>query len=297
MSLDQRIQDATADLHTRTPVDPVSGLAGLRRTHHRRQLARISAAAAATLVVAGSWLVFGQPSTLPQPAPPTPHTISNGLLVTHEVATGRVVVLDPSTGRRIPSDAIEATPPGTSADLAREATAVDGALEVRGPGGRSTIPLPGLRPGTPVWSPDASRIAFAAPTGLYVVDADGTWLRRYWDPAPGLAVVAPSWSPDGAFLAYVAATPVTDGSGAAVYKLITVDTASNSVVKIGVMGTCTCIGRSPLAVAWSPDGRLVAFTGVGRHSGVYTVPARGGPSVPISLERVGGTLSWRPPRE
>lgn len=293
MSLDQRIQEATTELHAGTHLDPVAGLADLHRTHRRRQLERVVATAAAILVVAGSWVLLGQPSTAPQPAPPTPQRVSNGLLVTHEVATGRVVVLDPSTGHRVAPDAVDAPPPGTSSDRTHVATAIDGALEVRGPEGRTTIPLPELRPGTPVWSPDGTRIAFAAPTGLYVVDADGTWLRSYWNPSPDLAVVAPSWSPDGAFLAYVAATPVLGGSGSAVYKLITIDVASNDFVKIAVMGTCVCDGRSPLSVAWSPDGRLVAFTGVGRHSGVFTVPAQGGTAERVSRERVGGTLSWR----
>ena len=148
---------------------------------------------------------------------------------------------------------------GVASDITRTAVASEGELRMSDPGGESTIPLPGLRPGAPVWSPDSTRIAFASPTGLYVVSADGTWLRRYWDPAPRLLAIPPSWSPEGDFLAYVAAKPLAGGDSdaeglvLAEYRLIVVDVGSGSIHKIATLGRCTCEGLAP-AVAWSPDG-------------------------------------------
>ena len=72
-----------------------------------------------------------------------------------------------------------------------------------------------------------------------------------------------------------------------------VDVGSGSIDKIATLGRCTCAGLAP-AVAWSPDGELVAFTGVGQRVGIYTVPARGGELTRINSEQVGGTLAWQP---
>ena len=59
---------------------------------------------------------------------------------------------------------------------------------------------------TPVWSPDARRIAFEAATGgveaIYVVDADGANLRRLT--RRSLALGGAAWSADGARLTFVA---------------------------------------------------------------------------------------------
>lgn len=337
MSLDTRIASAVEDLERWTFVDATAGLARLRETDRRRKTGRaVALTVVVALLAAGAVWRLGAPPPQQNPAPDAPH-VSNGVLVSlastggqvivvggslphppvevstyghlkfsadgtelvHDTPTGDLVALDVETGdvrilRSCPTPCLA----GASPDTTRTAVASEGEFRISAPGGETTIPLPGLRPGPPVWSPDGTRIAFAEPTGLYVVKADGSWLRRYWDPAPGLLTVPPSWSPDGDYLAYVAAKPVPGGKSEeglvlADYKLIVVDAGAGSVRKIATLGRCTCAAGGP-AVAWSPDGELVAFTGVGGRVGIYTVPAQDGDVERLSDEQVGGSLAWQP---
>jgi TolB protein len=55
------------------------------------------------------------------------------------------------------------------------------------------------------WSPDGTRLVFSAsgqdgPGGIFVIDADGTGLRRL---TRGKADTWPAWSPDGSRIAFV----------------------------------------------------------------------------------------------
>jgi Tol biopolymer transport system component len=68
------------------------------------------------------------------------------------------------------------------------------------------------------WSPDGSRVAFAAfngsnhfSTALYVVNADGTGLHQITP--PGLGALSAQWSPNGALIAFTAcaSSPMTCG--------------------------------------------------------------------------------------
>ena len=107
----------------------------------------------------------------------------------------------------------------------------------------------------PTWSPDGRRIAFlrgrhasygARPRrdpldgyDLYVVNADGSGLRRLTLPTRGSTVSCSGqvvWSPDGRTIYFGRYLVRTDGSGARRLPYI------------------------PSTAVWSPDGRRIAFT-------------------------------------
>ena len=86
-------------------------------------------------------------------------------------------------------------------------------LHAIAPDGTGLTPLPGA--GThdeePSWSPDGTRIAFAAESvdrrDIYTMRADGTDRRRITTAGPDEANGQPAWSPDGTMLAYSAWGP------------------------------------------------------------------------------------------
>jgi Tol biopolymer transport system component len=100
------------------------------------------------------------------------------------------------------------------------------------------------------WSPDSRSMAFSTSDGaLYVVDADGTDLRRIGDDTVGRC--CPSWSPDGDWLAFDAgpASGVSSPGGQEDVRVIRPDGSDETQVSRGQV--------SLPHVDWSPDGRLV----------------------------------------
>jgi Tol biopolymer transport system component len=150
----------------------------------------------------------------------------------------------------------------------------DGSNEIRLTEKTNLKPNETMSRGSPVWSPDGERIAFASTTmtttessgsagaatapassspgegaGIYVVDADGTGMRKLTSIAfRSSPASVPAWSPDGERIAfydnpdrlYPGAIYVIDADGAARKELP--NTATEQA-----------------ALAWSPDGERIVF--------------------------------------
>jgi Tol biopolymer transport system component len=141
----------------------------------------------------------------------------------------------------------------------------------------------------PAFSPDGASIAFRSSRdggGLFVMDADGKAVRRIADRGWN-----PSWSPDGRELAF-ATYPVFDSpyDRPNPSELFAVSLAD---------GRTRLITRDDaVQPAWSPHGHRIAFWGLekgGSRRDLWTVPAGGGPAVPVTGdEAVDWSPAWSP---
>lgn len=131
----------------------------------------------------------------------------------------------------------------------------------------------------PVWSPDGRSL-------LYAVDLDGSEQNDIWryDLATGHPVnltpdtpdlIEPSfaWSPDGTRIAFI-----SDRSGRfEVYEMPAEGGPARSIFSLPF---------TPLEVLWSPDGKYLAVVchTQGQDTGIFLVPADGGPAQPVGGE-------------
>jgi Tol biopolymer transport system component len=178
------------------------------------------------------------------------------------------------------------------------------------------------------WSPDGTRIVFAATAGLFVMNADGS------APKPlGVQGSAPKWSPDGRRILFNAGGAVNainaDGSGATMLaeggdgtwspdgakiafdridrtrcvpdlfcpSSIYVMTADGTAVTR--LTTITNASDKLGSPAWSPDGSSIAYIRsccfLGPDvSGIYVMDARGGLAHQIGSGSTGGAPVWSP---
>lgn len=127
----------------------------------------------------------------------------------------------------------------------------------------STATLSSNRTGLPSWSPDGTKIAFAArsspgQTELHLINADGTEMTQLTE-TPDFSIDAvheSTWSPDGTKIAYryVFMIPDVPGGTVGFGSRIYVVNADGSDLHL------LSDGRSP---TWSPDGRMIALAHFG----------------------------------
>ena len=97
------------------------------------------------------------------------------------------------------------------------------------------------------------------PIVLLTVDEDGSDARRVWTSPAGLRYArAPSWSPDGQFLALVGYQPSPGADEEGTYVVYVVGAAAPDPASQPVLSQ-TVAGPVLTNVAWSPDGRRIAY--------------------------------------
>lgn len=259
----------------------------------------------------GPIVVSGELAHVPSGAElfPDLHFSPDGTRVFYSSRDKRVVALDVRTGEKIDLGPCLLFPPGDSClmnvapDGAAIAFAQQGAIVVRDAAGDRTLAVPGDSPLWPKWSPDGEQFAFVGAKGVYVVDADGSDLRRVVSTTGEQYARSVAWSPDGQSLAYLATQDVGEQppeENAIRFQSHTVtvlDLGTGETRELAAAGKCACAGWPSPTLTWSPDGELIAFAKTGSSPGVFTVPATGGEVTQLLSSRIGTTLAWQPVRE
>jgi Tol biopolymer transport system component len=109
---------------------------------------------------------------------------------------------------------------------------------------------------SPAWSPDGKQIAFAYQFGtksdIYLINADASGFKRITYGAD--LNLTPSWSPDGKKLAYSSALWDENQKKYLNHDIFTINADGTNPIKLT---TSLADDYSP---AWSPDGKMIAFT-------------------------------------
>jgi TolB protein len=139
----------------------------------------------------------------------------------------------------------------------------------------------------PAWSPDGEQVVFASnrddggPTNLYVIDADGSNLRRLthhtgWD-------YVPDWSQDGRRITFM-----SNRDGPPEIYVMGVD--GTDVERLTFLKKGDGLLCCP---DWSPDGKTIVFQAVG-ESGGFEVHKMEADGANLQVLGAGGLPRWSP---
>jgi Tol biopolymer transport system component len=155
-------------------------------------------------------------------------------------------------------------------------------------GGASQFSSGPGRNGSPVWSPDSSKIVFASDrdgaADFYLKAVGSTSPEQPIYRSPSLFKYPNSWSPDGKWIVFAQVDPVTTQN---IYLL---PADGSSAPKVFLGGPSRQVGG-----VISPDGRMMAYSGdeTGRYEMYITPFPSGGGSVQVS--HGGAIFAWWTP--
>jgi Tol biopolymer transport system component len=134
----------------------------------------------------------------------------------------------------------------------------------------------------PSWSPDGSRLTFSSDRdgiySIYVMNADGSNVRRLTTPQSPNLDALPSWSPDGSRIAFTRFDSV-DGDTRLGGDIFLVNPDGT-----GLTNFTNTPARAELNPTWSADGSSLAFEayGGGQPRNIFRTPVAGGTAVNVT---------------
>jgi Tol biopolymer transport system component len=230
------------------------------------------------------------------PSPESPaaiarHRPSKWLLLPLLAVASAVFVAGDAIGHAATASSASATGRRTNGLIAfvrqRSATALGGALFVMHSTGGDQLRLTrGQHDLDPAWSPDGRKLAFIRGSDVYLMNGDGTGLRRLTRLGAN-AALSPTWSPDGREIAFVRILHtdlwVMDASGRRQRLLAKAAPGSR--------------GFDFFGPRWSPDGRRILFfaTVAGGISQIFVIHANGSGRTALTQGRLSHeSPDWSP---